>query len=335
MSNANGTHRDICGDERFHKMTSHLPEAGLRIVCDGPLCEAYDRVMPVFEDESSFLAKRVCKVRSASVLDLGTGSGVLAVAATVESKCVIGTDINPKAVAYARQTIVLNRHQENCSFLLGDLYLPVRGHRFDCVVVNPPFVPIPAGYKMFLSADGGLDGLAVVRRVLEGLDVHLTRDGRFLLLTMALGDEHEPLVYRYLRPLFQKREARIQTTHIYEKRCIEAEAFFNLFQSVPTYSEWRRFLEKRRLTHLYYMLHEVEPNGRFEHVEVHNTIPFEQTEFSGSWAARLNRFRRWFEAKAKNNGDGSDGSDGAVLEPRPVRRRAMPQASEHLAPSST
>jgi HemK-related putative methylase len=310
----------------YLRIISLADDERLRITCDCTLSHAYDRVMPVFDDESLFLGQRVQWRTTRRTLDIGTGSGIQALLSVSRSGLVVGVDVNPKAVRYARASAVLSELDEVCRFLEGDLYDPVQNEVFDCVIVNPPFVPIPPGYQMFLSADGGPDGLDVVRRVLEGLDAHLTKGGRFLLLTMSLGDECEPLVFRYLRPVFQGRKARIQTTHIYEKRCIEAEAFFRLFESVPTYSQWRRFLEKERLTHLYYMLHEVEPNGRFEHVEVQNTIPFAQTEFSGSWAARLNRFRRWFEAKAQDEGAGLRDRDGQKKESNSAGRRRRPQS---------
>ena len=43
--------------------------------------------------------------------------------------------------------------------------------------------------------------------------------------------------------------------------------------------------------------HEVTPHDRFGHVEQRNTTPLERTEFSGSWAGRLDRFRTWLQRK--------------------------------------
>ncbi len=320
----------------FPEMKSRLQDAQMislrqSIVCDSPVDREYDRVMPLFEDESLFVCANTPSARPERVLDIGTGSGILAICALGKGAGeAIGVDLNPKAIRYAQLSAEANRLRQQCQFLVGNLYGPVEGEQFDLVLANPPFVPLPVGFQMFLSADGGPDGIAVVRGILEGINNHLREDGQFLLLTMSLGDEREPLVFRYLRPVFQKRKARIQTTHIYEKRCIEAEPYFTLFQTVPTYSEWRQFLEKERLTHLYYMLHVVEPNSHFEHVEVQNTIPFTQTEFSGSWAARLNRFQRWFEAKTQHNdakpGDPNAGKNESNSATPPKRTRSVGQS---------
>ena len=269
------------------------------VCCDAYDASGYNRVMPIFEDESPCIGKKLLDKRASNGLDLGTGSGILAVLAAKAGADMIGVDINRKAVIYAERTAEINGLGGRCAFLHGDLYGPVRGRQFDLVVANPPFVPLPPSYRMFLSADGGPDGLSLVRPVLEGLRGHLAVDGIFLMLTMGLGDKTEPLLYRLLRDTFRPQGSRITTTHIYESRNIEAEAFFELFRDVPTYSEWRQFLERQNLTHLYYMLHEVVPNGRFEHVEEYNSIPLLQEEMSGSWAGRLNRFRRWFEAKRR------------------------------------
>ncbi|NLS96973.1 MAG: methyltransferase [Planctomycetaceae bacterium] len=276
---------------------SKLPNE--RIVCDGVLSDEYDRVMPVFGDESALLAIRLAAVSGKTALDLGTGSGVLAIHVAHRVDEVVGVDINPKAIRYARRSAEICEVQHKCSFVEGDLYGPVSGRRFDVIAVNPPFVPIPYGYRMFLSADGGPDGMDVVREALQGAPRHLAADGRLLMLTMSLGDELEPLVYRYLRSAFHQRPVRITTTHIYATIHYEAEPFLRLFENVPAYLEWRRFLERKKLSHLYYMLHDVSPHDRFEHTEEQLKTALELSEYSGSWEGRINRFRTWFALKCR------------------------------------
>ena len=276
-----------------------------KVVCETQMSMEYDRVMPLFEDESILLAQRLSAAHRHRVLDLGTGSGILSIAAALHGAQVIGIDVNPKAIQYANLSAQQSEVADRCNFYEGDLYGPVEGEQFDLIVVNPPFVPIPFGYRMFLSADGGPDGLDIVRRVLEGIDAHLKPEGRLLMLTMALGNASEPLAYEHLRKAFSHRTVRITTTHIYEKVWISAEPFFRLFESVLTYERWRDFLADRDLTHLYYMLHDVRPHHAFEHVEQSNDVPLKTEDLSGSWAGRLNRFRIWFkmkEAPGKENG---------------------------------
>ncbi len=279
----------------------HIVELdGLSIHSDSPLHTEYDRVMPVFSDESELLCRAIERGVRGDVLDVGTGSGILALYALRKgAHSVVGTDINPKAIAFADRNARRNRMSAQSGFLVGDLYEPAVGRKFDFVIVNPPFVPLPPEYRMFLSADGGPDGMAVVRRILDRVKEHLAPGGVFLMLTMSLGDGNEPLVFRLLRDAFRGHRARIVSTHIYQGRNVDAEEYFRFFSIVPAYAQWRQFLEKRSLTHLYYMLHEVRPHRQFDHVERRNEVPLEQTEFSGSWAGRLNRFRGWLAGKAK------------------------------------
>lgn len=77
----------------------------------------------------------------AAILDLGTGTGAIALAiASERPDCsVIGVDIQPEAVKLAKsnaQRLAIS----NVSFLQGDWFAPVSGHRFDMIVSNPPYI---------------------------------------------------------------------------------------------------------------------------------------------------------------------------------------------------
>jgi len=273
--------------------------SGIKVVCDQVLSRDYDRVMPIFDDETIFTSRVVKSIARGDVLDLGTGSGALAVAAAEGAETIVGTDVNPKAIKYAQKTAELNNVENKCTFKLGDLYEPVVNRKFDLIVMNPPFVPLPFGIKMFLSADGGFDGMQVAKRTIQDAPVHLKEDGTFILLAMSLGDEREPLVFKYLRDAFAPRQTKIESTHIYESRNINAEPFFAIFESMPTYNTWREYLYSQNLTHLYYTLNVIEQSDNFEHIEKENSYVFEREEFSGSWEGRLNRFSTWFSKKNK------------------------------------
>lgn len=266
---------------------------------DSALSYNYNRVMPLFEDESLLVCKYILKGRYKNVLDLGSGSGVFSIIASNHCEYTVGIDINPRAVEYALQNSKNSNAEDKCHFFIGDLYKPVQNQTFDLIVSNPPFVPLPFGYKMFLSADGGPDGLNLVKRILNGVHHHLSKNGKLILLTLSLGNSNHPLVFRYLHKAFENKDCSIMTTHLYEKESINAEPFFSLFKEVNNYNEWREYLNKRELTNFYYMIHEIEPNGRFEHIQQMNKIPFKKEEFSGSWEGRLNRFRTWFKLKKK------------------------------------
>jgi predicted RNA methylase len=72
------------------------------------------------------------------VLDLGTGCGTLALQASPRASRVFATDINPRALDFMLFNAALNGIS-NIEALAGDRFQPVKGHRFDLVLCNPPF----------------------------------------------------------------------------------------------------------------------------------------------------------------------------------------------------
>lgn len=100
----------------------------------------------------------------AAALDLGTGSGALALSLAAGGARVTGTDVNPRALRLAGLTAALS----GTAFDLveGSLYEPVEGRRFAAVVSNPPFVVSPQ--LRFAYRDSGLPGDELCRRVVAG-----------------------------------------------------------------------------------------------------------------------------------------------------------------------
>jgi release factor glutamine methyltransferase len=127
------------------------------------------------------------------VLDLCCGSGAvgLAVVAELRGAELHAADIDPGAAAYARQNLAaVGGH-----VYVGDLYeaLPtdLRG-RIDVIVVNAPYVPtteiplMPAEARLhepLVALDGGIDGVAVHRRVAAAAPQWLTPNGSLLIET--------------------------------------------------------------------------------------------------------------------------------------------------------
>jgi release factor glutamine methyltransferase len=119
------------------------------------------------------------------VLDLGTGSGICAVAAARAGTCVTAIDINPAALHCARANARANGVANRIRVLQGDLFAPVAGERFDLVLFNPPFLRgTPAD-----DADRAWRSTDVPERFAAGLRAHLTPGGRALLLLSSWGGE--------------------------------------------------------------------------------------------------------------------------------------------------
>ncbi|MDD2259360.1 MAG: peptide chain release factor N(5)-glutamine methyltransferase [Acholeplasmataceae bacterium] len=75
------------------------------------------------------------------ILDIGTGSGCIAVTLAKETSNsnVVATDISEKALKIAKKNN--EKLETNVKFLVGDLFEPVKNMRFDLIVSNPPYIP--------------------------------------------------------------------------------------------------------------------------------------------------------------------------------------------------
>ncbi len=139
---------------------------------------------------------------SPRVLDIGTGSGCLAVAVAWQHKSaqVTAIDISPEALAVASRNAVKHGVSDRIRFLEGDLYSPLPAEeRFDLILSNPPYIPHAdlAGlavsvrdYEPHLALDGGADGFVVFDRLLQGAAGHLTKGG-YLAVEIGFDQETE------------------------------------------------------------------------------------------------------------------------------------------------
>jgi SAM-dependent methyltransferase len=108
------------------------------------------------------------------VLDLGCGGGVQALLAARHAERVVGVDLNPRALAFARFNACLNGVR-NVEWREGDLFTPVAGESFDLVVSNPPYDVSPESWLLF--RDGGGTGDGICARIVAGLAPHLEEGG--------------------------------------------------------------------------------------------------------------------------------------------------------------
>lgn len=114
---------------------------------------------------------------SGRVLDLGCGSGALALLLAGGARQVIGTDLNPRAVDLSARNAGING-AANVEFRAGSLFNPVEGERFDLIVCQPPFVPQPPGAARNLFLHGGERGDEIARQVIAAAPRYLAPGGR-------------------------------------------------------------------------------------------------------------------------------------------------------------
>ncbi len=151
------------------------------------------------------------------ILDVGTGSGNLAVAVAQQHKTarVTAVDLSPDALAVAARNAARHGVMERIRFLHGDLFEPLpAGERFEFILSNPPYIAreelgeLPAGvrnYEPLLALDGGPGGYVVLERLIAEAGGFLEPGGYLIL---EIGAPQEATVRQRVQaaPGFQLRE---------------------------------------------------------------------------------------------------------------------------------
>jgi ribosomal protein L3 glutamine methyltransferase len=124
------------------------------------------------------------------ILDLCTGSGCLAVLAAMRfpNAAVDAVDVSGDALAVAAHNVATHGLADRVTLHRGDLFAPVRGERYDLIVSNPPYVdaagmaalPPECRHEPALALDGGADGIAIIRRIIDNAGRHLTGNAGLL-----------------------------------------------------------------------------------------------------------------------------------------------------------
>lgn len=145
--------------------------------------EVYEPAEDSFLLADALLARDLAGTRA---LDVGTGTGIAAVAMAERGARVVAVDANPHAVHLARRNLA-----GRGGVVRGDLATAFRGP-FDLVAFNAPYLPSARGERVegWLDAafHGGDDGVAVARRFVRDLPRLLAPGGEALLVASTRGD---------------------------------------------------------------------------------------------------------------------------------------------------
>ena len=140
------------------------------------------------------------------ILDIGTGSGCIAIACAVAfpQAQVDAVDVSPQALEVAGRNVARHGVGDRLRLLQGSVFEPLGAQRYDLIVSNPPYVSdaemqaLPDEYRHEpdLALRAGSDGLDVVRRILAGAKQHLEPGG---VLFVEVGDSDQRLQQAFPR----------------------------------------------------------------------------------------------------------------------------------------
>jgi release factor glutamine methyltransferase len=143
--------------------------------------------------ETELLIEEILKIQPKSILDVGTGSGCIAI--TMKKNLphceVLACDISPAAIEIAKRNA--RRHEAGVKFFESDL-LGDFDNNVDLIVANLPYVPENAEniqksvkeYEPHLALFAGEDGLDLIRKLLQQI-ADLSEKPKYVLLEIGIG----------------------------------------------------------------------------------------------------------------------------------------------------
>jgi release factor glutamine methyltransferase len=181
MSTMSWKPADTCGegmgsDPVYPKMDSWVDFGDLRLLLD-------EEVAPP-DPVTRALGSRITARSPCSLLDVGTGTGALALLAAKFGAHACGTDVQEKAVLLATRNSKTNGLSDRTEFRRGSLVEPFDGRRFSVIVANPPQLAIPESLRRHDWGDamdsGGQDGTGNIRALIRAAVPQLEDGGRLI-----------------------------------------------------------------------------------------------------------------------------------------------------------
>jgi release factor glutamine methyltransferase len=148
--------------------------------------------------EDTFLIAENMRVEEGdTVLDMGTGCGILAVLAAEKAKSVLAVDVNPYALQCASRNAETSGVKERIEFRRGDLFQPIKqNERFSQILFNAPYLPSePDEEKSWIGKAwaGGRNGRKIVDRFVMDAPNFLAAGSRMQLVQSSLSNVNKTI----------------------------------------------------------------------------------------------------------------------------------------------
>lgn len=161
---------------------------------DGVEYNECSEVYPPAED--TFLLIDNLKLSSEdSVLEIGTGTGLVSICASYKCSNVTSTDINPHAIKCATSNVKLN-NRNNVTIIKSDLFENIKD-TYDLIIFNTPYLPVIEEEHVdddYSKAwDGGENGREVIDKFIKQAPTYLKKEGKIQLVQSSLSDNKKTL----------------------------------------------------------------------------------------------------------------------------------------------
>lgn len=150
------------------------------------------------EEDSELLLRHIAECKG-KVLDMGCGTGIIGIQASLNGCEVTCADIDNNALELAKQNAELNKTK--IKTILTDLFSEIN-ERYDWIIFNPPYLPEDGMNDIQLS--GGEKGNELTIKFLEQAKEHLRENGKLLFILCSLSNPEE--VYEKMKKLSYKYE---------------------------------------------------------------------------------------------------------------------------------
>lgn len=155
-----------------------------------------DELVYIPSDDTFLLAENLEIKEGQSVLEIGTGSGLVSMYASLLTDNITATDINFNALELAEKNFKLN-NITTIKLEFGDLFEPIKNEKFDVILFNTPYLPTDSediiNDDLNYAFDGGLNGRNVIERFLNEAPNHLNDKGIIQMIQSSLSDTEKTL----------------------------------------------------------------------------------------------------------------------------------------------
>ena len=132
--------------------------------------------------------KRFCKNKK--VLEIGTGSGILAKEASKYAEKVVACDIDKKNIEKLKR----ENKNPNIQFIHSNLFSEIN-QKFSIIIFNPPY--LPSKNIKDIELDGGKNGTEVIEKFIRKAEDYLDTNGEILIICSSLNKKIEKLFEKY------------------------------------------------------------------------------------------------------------------------------------------